>query len=363
MPTPTPIPVFDLHCDTADRIAWHALSDDLKAVLGKGFYGRSDAADPAGARSLARNHCHVSLEKVGALRLAQCFACFVPDELSPEQAARFYDQVCTYFGGELARNAATVVPVRTMGELRAVLEPCAAAEPREGRGAEDANRPNAPHVAALRTIENARMFAADLRLVGRYAASGLLMASLSWNAPGPLACGPDAHEGLSELGRAALGEMERHHVVLDVSHLNDECFADVARLTTRPFVASHSNARAVCNHPRNLTDRQFAEIRERGGLVGLNYCGGFLVEGAWGDAAAQVTFEQTVAHVEHWLDLGGQDVVALGGDLDGARVPAFLDGADKLPAFADALVDRFGEHLARKLCYENALAFFERTER
>lgn len=123
-------------------------------------------------------------------------------------------------------------------------------------------------MAAVHTIENARMFAADLGLVERYAADGLLMASISWNAAGPLASGHDTHEHVSELGARAIAEMERNRVVLDVSHLNDECFDDVCRLSTRPFVASHSNSRAVCGHRRNLTDRQFAEIRERGGRRG-----------------------------------------------------------------------------------------------
>lgn len=213
---------------------------------------------------------------------------------------------------------------------------------------------------AVRTIENARLFAADLGLIEKLAGEGLAMVSLSWNAAGPLASGHDSHENLSPAGAAAVRELECNGVALDVSHLNDECFADVAAMATRPFCASHSNARAVCGHPRNLTDDQFRAIRDAGGVAGLNYCSGFLADGAWGEAGRHVTFDQVAAHIEHWPDLGGEDAVALGGDLDGARVPDLLGGAEKLPAFQALLVGRFGEGIARKLCYENALAFFRR---
>ena len=339
-------PVFDMHCDTADRLAWQFLPDDIKQTCGMDFYGPGDADDPSACRDLASSHCHISLDKVGATPWAQCFACYVPDALSPEQAAGFHEGVMSHLAHEVERNAGRVVAVASASQLRDVLE-----------------NSGEPHVAAVHTIENARMFAADLGLVERYAADGLLMASISWNAAGPLASGHDTYEHVSELGARAIAEMERNRVVLDVSHLNDECFDDVCRLSTRPFVASHSNSRAVCGHRRNLTDRQFAEIRERGGVVGLNYCDKFLSNEVLEGHAADVSFDEVATHIEHWLDLGGEDVVALGGDLDGATVPSLLDGADKMPAFQGLLEHRFGSTITRKLCYANALAFFEREGR
>lgn len=331
--------VFDLHCDTADRLAWQCLDEDLRRTVGMDFYGPGDAGDPDGCRELARNRGCVSLELIGDTPWAQCFACFVPDELSPEQAARFYGQVGAHLGTEVARNAGVAL-ARSGSEVRPAL----------ARGL----------TVAARTLENARLFAFDLGLVGSLAQEGLLMASLSWNAEGPLASGHDSHAGLSPLGRAALCEMEREGVVLDVSHLNDECFDEAAALARRPFVASHSNSRAVCGHPRNLTDRQFCCIRDRGGLVGLNFCSGFISEGAWDERAKDVTFEQLAAHIEHWLDLGGEDVVALGSDFDGADVPSFIAGASRMPGLQALLEERFGAAVTAKLCAENALAFFER---
>lgn len=329
------LPVFDLHCDTADRLAWQSLPQDLRAACGQDFYGPGDETEPEACRELARNRCHLSLEQVGATPWAQCLACFVPDELSPEQAVRFYEHVSAHITREARKHPCTVAFAHRAADVAPALA--------EGR------------FVAVRTIENARLFAADLGLVARLAEEGLVMASLSWNAAGPLASGHDTHAGLTDLGAQALREMERAGVVLDVSHLNDESLGDVFARSQRPLVASHSNARAVCGHPRNLTDRQFLEIRDRGGLVGLNFCPAFLAEGP-----GEVGFDEVAAHVEHWLELGGEDVVALGSDYDGTDVPPFLDGAATMPAFQRLLASRFGESLCAKLCAGNALAFFAR---
>ena len=92
-----------------------------------------------------------------------------------------------------------------------------------------------------------------------------------------------------------------------------------------------------------------------------NYCDKFLSTKVLEGHATNVSFDEIAAHVEHWLDLGGEDVVALGGDLDGASVPSLLDGTDKMGAFQQLLEQRFGATITAKLCYGNALAFFERA--
>lgn len=337
------IPVFDMHCDTAVRIGWASASPELRQVLGRDYYYRYDASDPAEASELAHNHCMVSLEKTGDVPWAQCLAIYIPDELTPEQGLAFYNHIASYRADQLAKNAERALAITSASQIRPVLE---------GN--------NEPRFVGVSTIENARMFAADLGLVEQCANDGVLMASISWNAAGPLASGHDTHHGLTEAGRRVVAEMERVGMVMDVSHLNDECFAEVAKLYSRPLVASHSNARAVCSHKRNLTDEQFRLIASRGGVVGLNYCSGFIIDGAWGmEKAAMVTYQQLEAHIEHWLDMDGEDVIALGGDWDGADVPAFLADASCMPAFQAALIQSFGETITRKLCYENALRFFE----
>ena len=145
--------------------------------------------------------------------------------------------------------------------------------------------------------------------------------------------------GITAQGVDVMRRMEDARMILDVSHLNDTCFADVTRLATRPFVASPSNSRAVCGHPRNLTDAQFAEIRDRGGVVGLNFCPDFLRDDA---DTTEPTFDDLCRHVEHWLDLGGEDVVALGSDFDGTDLPACIPSAAAIPNLQSVFVSRFG---------------------
>lgn len=330
-------PVFDLHCDTADRLAWPSLDPLFHRLSGQ------ETFDPDGGTDtdLAHNACHLSLDKMGDIPWAQCFACFIYDEFPPADSVLFYRQVMTHLKEEVERHGDRIALVEHAAEIRPLLE-------QGGR-------------VAIRTIENARLFAADPALVSALAQEGVLMASLSWNAQGPLGSGHDVEDaGLTDAAREVIRRMEDERMILDVSHLNDTCFADVVRTAERPFVASHSNSRAVCGHPRNLTDAQFAEIRDRGGLVGLNYCPDFLSDDF---ATTEPTTDDMCRHIEHWLDLGGEDVIALGSDFDGTDLPSCISSAAKMGKLQEAFVRRFGEDITRKLCADNALAFFERWGR
>lgn len=324
--------VFDLHCDTADRLAWQSLSPALKTATGLRFYGPGDEQSPASYRDLARNGCHISLDGIGAAPWAQCFACFIPDELSCDESLSFFEHVEGYLERQVETNAGRIAFARSGGEARELLS--------RGR------------IAAVRTIENARFFALDPAYVERAAERGVAMASLSWNAAGPLASGHDTLEGLTDAGRTALARMEGTGMAIDVSHLNDRCFSDVAGCTDAPLVASHSNSRAVCGHPRNLTDAQFDLIRERGGLVGLNFYRGFLSEDGCPD------FDDISRHIDRWLERDGEDVIALGSDFDGCDTPGRIATAADMPAFQQLLEARFGAAVTAKLCGENALRFF-----
>ncbi|OUP06824.1 membrane dipeptidase [Collinsella sp. An2] len=333
-----PYPVFDLHCDTADRLAWQSLPHDLLHTLGSTAYGPGDENHLEDIRDIGHNRGHISLEGIGDTPWVQCFACYIPDALTPQQSVAFFRHVSANLEEQAQRHTSAFALA--------------------SRATDIPSDPQPGHVLGVRTIENARLFAADPDLVGSLADAGVLMASLSWNAPGPLANGHDDEaSGLTDLGREVLQRMEEAHMVLDVSHLNDRCFDDVLRLSTRPFVASHSNSRAVCGHPRNLTDAQFCEIRDRGGVVGLNFADIFLNENG------SPSFDDISRHIEHWLDLDGEDIVALGSDFDGCDTPPCIAAARDMPSFQEQLTGRFGEQLTRKLCFDNARAFFSRWAR
>lgn len=325
-------PVFDLHCDTASILCLHDVPAEVKEA-----FELPDDLMPAPSDDLTQSSFHISTTSVGSLPWLQCFACFIPDTMDVEQAGELWRSVSAFLDAQTAEHPDALVAVRNADDARAAIA--------------------AGKLGVVKTIENARLFAADPAWVHRCAEGGVCMASLSWNAQGPLASGHDVEDaGLTKAGREAVRLMEEECMVLDVSHLNDTCFAEVARVSERPFVASHSNARAVCGHLRNLTDDQFREIRDRGGLVGLNYCSDFLIDETEG---REPTYDDVLAHVEHWLDLGGERIVALGSDFDGCEPPSCLANASKLGAFQEQLVKRFGTNITQAICGGNALRFFE----
>ena len=183
------------------------------------------------------------------------------------------------------------------------------------------------------------------------------MLTLTWNGENELAGGSAATGGLKPFGREALRELERCDIVADVSHLNDESFWNVVKAARRPLVATHSNSRKICNVPRNLTDDQFRCLAQQGGLVGLNFFTGFLREDA-----KSARLEDILRHAEHFLNLGGEDVLALGSDFDGADMPHDLPDCGALPQLAQRLREAFGFTLTEKICYKNALDFWRRYD-
>ena len=150
-------------------------------------------------------------------------------------------------------------------------------------------------------------------------------------------------------------ELERLGIVVDVSHLSESGFYDVAKTATRPFVASHSCAKALCGHPRNLTDDQFGVIRDSHGLVGINYNQAFLRD------SGPATIQDILCHIDHFLQLGGEHVIALGSDFDGAYMPEDLKTAAALPQLYEAMLAHgYKQSLVWDIFYNNAVHFFVR---
>ena len=191
--------------------------------------------------------------------------------------------------------------------------------------------------------------------------TGVRMMTLTWNAKNEIGSGSESQEGLTPFGRQVVARMEELGMMVDVSHLNDPGFWEVAKLARRPFLATHSDSRAVRDHSRNLTDQQFKAIRDLGGVVGINFCTMFLADVEMG--RREVTKDQLMAHILHFLDLGGEDTVVLGSDFDGATLPAFLEGAGDLGVLRELMLDAgLGEALTDKLCFQNAMDFWKRYE-
>ena len=244
---------------------------------------------------LRKNTLAVSLERAQRLcAWAQFFAfctAWVEAKLPrPEIFARALDN----FHAQLRENADRITLCRTASEAEAAM--------RAGK------------CAAFLAVEGAEAVREDEALLELASEKGVRMISLVWNLPNGLAapCGSD--EGLTEKGKRFFKRAQALGILVDVSHVSEKGFWDMAELAEKPIVASHSDSFAVCPHPRNLTDSQFQAICDLGGTAGLNLYGPFLTDGP------RVTFDDLRRHLDHFLDLGGEGHLALGADLDGCSV-------------------------------------------
>lgn len=195
------------------------------------------------------------------------------------------------------------------------------------------------------TVENGEIFARDPALWKPFLRAGLKMSGFTWNRENSLGFPCGARGGLKPAGRAFAETLFSRGVYADVSHLSDDGFSDLAaaaRAFRAPLVASHSLARAVCLHPRNLTDGQIREIASSGGLVGVNFVRAFL--GGKG----------IFAHIAHILNVGGEDVLAIGTDFDGTENPLYASAGEMPRFFGDLAAAGVPFSVIEKLAFRNA---------
>ena len=173
---------------------------------------------------------------------------------------------------------------------------------------------------------------------------------------------PDTGPGLTEAGRALVRACNALGIMLDLSHLNEAGFNDVATLSDAPLVATHSNAHAITPSSRNLTDRQLAMIRDSNGMVGLNFATIFLRPD--GRKSPEMDWEPVLRHMDYLITHLGEDRVGFGSDFDGATLPRGIGDVTGLPILLDQLAKHgYSPALLHKLAHQNWLALLERTWR
>lgn len=193
-------------------------------------------------------------------------------------------------------------------------------------------------IGVLLSIEDGAALGGSLAALRMFYRLGVRALGLTWNGRNELAEGVGDEQsggGLTGFGRRVVGEMERLGMVVDVSHITERGFWDVAELTTKPFIASHSNARALCDHPRNLTDDQIKVLAERGGVMGMNFYPVFL------RSSGTALLRDVVDHVDYIADLVGTKCIGIGSDYDGiSSTPEGLEDVAALPRLTEALLGR-----------------------
>lgn len=223
-------------------------------------------------------------------------------------------------------------------------------------------------LAAVFHIEGAEAIDPGLDTLEIAYQAGLRSLGLVWSRPNAFGHGvpfrfpssPDTGPGLTDAGKALVRGCNELGILIDLSHLNEQGFFDVAATSSAPLVATHSNAHALCPSARNLTDKQLAAIRDSDGLVGLNFAVSMLR--ADGKPDADTPLDVMVRHLDHLISHLGEDRVGFGSDFDGTIVPRAIGDAAGLPNLIEALrAAGYGEALIRKLAHENWLRVLERT--
>lgn len=222
--------------------------------------------------------------------------------------------------------------------------------------------------AAIMHFEGGEAIGPDLSALDVYYAAGLRSLGLVWSRPNLFAEGvpfhfpasPDTGPGLTVYGQALVKRCNQLGIMLDLSHLNERGFWDVAGISDAPLVATHSNAHAVCASTRNLTDKQLKAVRDSGGVVGLNFATGFLApDGKYGP---ELPVSVMVQHVDHLVEQLGIDGVAFGSDFDGAGISAEIGDAAGLPRLMEALsAAGYDQGSLEKLAYRNWLRVLHAT--
>ena len=287
--------VFDAHCDTLCK-----MTDE-----GADFY---------------ENDCEVDLKRMRAYRsYTQVMACYIAPEYRKTARRRTLTLIDTY------RRA---VDNTDSGSVKTILS----IEGGEG----------------IETV-------ADLE---KYYSLGVRMAALTWNKSNHLAGGAherDISRGLTDFGREVVRRMNELNMLIDVSHLNDRSFYDIAEISDLPIIASHSNSRAVCNHVRNLTDDMFKIIAKTGGCTGINLYPMFLTK------THHAVIDDIVRHIEHFMALGGENHIGVGADFYGVdgHLPDGISGCQDLYKLFDRLLQlNYTEEQVEKISHENFKRLF-----
>ena len=312
---------LDLHCDTVTecRDKGYALSD---------------------------NPLHLDVRRASAFDAwVQVFAIWIPDTLRGDEAWDWFDRNYHFYIDETDK----------CGLCRCTSYDAVERAVSDGR------------FACVLAVEGGAVLGGRIERTDELYRRGVRILTLTWNAENELGFGCQSEGGhLKPFGKNVLQRMNGLGMIADVSHLDRIGFYDVLERSTRPVLASHSTSRSVLDTTRKdsvdktfslrraLDDDQIRALSAHGGLIGLNFCGSFLGDkGADGATAA-------MHHAAHIIELGGEDILAIGSDFDGCTMHPELSGIEKMPALYDTFLQNgFGRTLCEKIFFGNGLHFFK----
>lgn len=296
---------FDLHCDTIGECSNNNFP-------------------------LRENNLHIDLQRAKEIEeYTQVFAIWIPDELRGNHAVKYFDKTADYFYNEIARNRDLISLYKENKETP---------------------------IKAILSVEGGSACGGTLEGLYHLYERGVSLITLTWNAVNEVGGGAFSDGGLTPFGKEFIKEAEKLGIVLDVSHLNRKSFFEFAEIAQKPFVASHSNADIVNNEygkKRNLSKEQIQIIRERKGLIGLNFCCDFIED----EKASDI--DSVCRQIDYFKKFECDDIIAFGFDFDGCTVNENFNGIEKIPLLYSELKKRgYEESFLHKMFYENANKFF-----
>lgn len=343
--------ILDMHCDTITGL-FHANEKDTDGGQKK--------------ETLRENSGHVDLLRMKQSGyLLQNFALFVNQSQYPD----VWEQVQKYaafYQEEIGKNSDLIAPVLCFDDITK-------------------NQANGK-MSAFLTVEEGAVCEGKIERLKELYDMGVRMMTLTWNFENEIGFPntvmhnlPNDKKGLTETGKEFVAQMQKMGMIVDVSHLSDAGFLDVYSNTTKPFVASHSNARAIAGHVRNMTDPMIRMLAERGGVMGLNFCPDFLFwefgelpedelelkrltaeHEVTKEAHKDLYLQDVVCHAKHITNLGGMEVLGLGSDFDGIPLNPCLRGVQDMGRLWDALhKGGFTESQIDKIFSGNALRVYK----
>lgn len=304
-------------------------------------------------QSLENNHLHIDLNKMSkGDYLVQNFALFINLNSEEDPLERCLKLVDLYYN-EIEENNQIIAPALN--------------------GADILENKIQGKMSSLLTIEEGGVAKGSLAHLRNFYRLGVRMLTLTWNYENEIGypatipnqkkiqqkfSEDNKQKGLKEFGIEFIQEMEQLGMIIDVSHLSDDGVRDVLKNTQKPFVASHSNARVICNHRRNLTDELIKKMANRGCVIGINYYPPFLEEDST-DNTGEGTIASIINHIKHIINIGGTDCIGLGSDFDGISGHEQLKDASYLPKLAQSLDDEGIPHkIIEKIFYKNVISLY-----
>ncbi len=284
-------------------------------------------------KRLSLGHVDIPRLKEGNVKL-QFFAIFVESKYKPEKALKQAILMIERFYEELEKNKEDLVLIKNLSDLQKIE--------------------NNDKIGVLLSIEGGEPIETNLELLDFFYRLGVRAMGLTWNERNMIANGAGEWGmlgGLSKFGREVVQRMNKLGMIVDVSHITPPGFWDVIEISEKPIIASHSNAYALCNHPRNLTDLQIKALAENGGVVGINFYSKFL------NASGKSTLKDIIRHIDYIVELVGPDHVGMGSDFDGiSSWPEEIYDASRFPVIFEELEKRgYKEKDIKKIAGENFL--------